>query len=206
MHSRCARGNDQTQATSRAVKVALGKAFESRPGPITLWWPKPSIDHLLMLKPHRDTHITYDTHLLIAQYLDNDVTTSLSLRTYHPTWPGAPTPRDRSELTSSLEREAIGPQNPNPHDVPPTEAMWRRIRTDYTPSTHPSTVACVLPDGNKLPPTIRAVALCKDRAISCTIPCLIMNHYFGTDYLIRFRPNAGDNLYCPCEHCPCHRG
>ena len=47
MHSGCARGIDQTQATSRAVKVALGKAFESRPGPITLWlWPKPSLDLL----------------------------------------------------------------------------------------------------------------------------------------------------------------
>ena len=95
MHSGCARGIDQTQATSRAVKVALGKAFESRPGPLTLWLrPKPSIDRLLTLKPHRDTHITYDTRLLIAQYLDSDVTTSLSLHTYHPTWPGAPTPRD----------------------------------------------------------------------------------------------------------------
>jgi hypothetical protein len=99
------------QAMSQAVKVTLGKAFESRPGPITLWlWPKPSIDRLLMLKPHRDTHITYDTCLLIAQYLDSDVTTSLSLHTYHPTWLGAPTPRDRSVLTSSLECEAIGPE------------------------------------------------------------------------------------------------
>jgi len=157
-----------------------------------------------MLKPHRDTHITYDTRLLIAQYLDSNVTTSLSLCTYHPTWPGAPTPQDRSVLTSSLEREAIGPQNPN--DVPPKEVMWRRIRADYTPSNHPSTVACVPPDGNKLPPAMQAVTLCKDRAVSCTIPCLITNHYFGADYSIRFQPNAGDNLYCPCKHRPHRRG
>jgi hypothetical protein len=95
MHSGCTRGIDQTQATSHTVKVALRKAFESQPGHIILWlWPKPSIDCLLMLKPHRDTHITYDTCLLIAQYLDSNVTTSLSLHTYHLTWPGAPTPQD----------------------------------------------------------------------------------------------------------------
>ena len=75
-----------------------------------------------MLKPHRDTHITYDTCLLIAQYLDSDMTTSLSLCTYHPTWLGAPTPRDRSMLTSLVERKAIGPIPLS--DVPPKEAMW----------------------------------------------------------------------------------
>jgi len=110
------------QATSQAVKIALKRALESQPGPITLWlWPKPSIDRLLMLNSHRDTYIMYDTHLLITQYLDSDVTTSLSLCTYHLTWLGAPTPQDRSVLTSSLECEAIGPEPLN--DVPPKEAM-----------------------------------------------------------------------------------
>jgi hypothetical protein len=114
------------QATSQAVKTALRKAFESQPGHITLWLrPKPSIERLLTLSPHRDTHITYDTHILIAQYLDSDVTTSLSLRTYHPTWLGAPSPRDRSVLTSLVEHEAIGPTPI--HDLPPKEVMWRRI-------------------------------------------------------------------------------
>jgi len=157
-----------------------------------------------MLNPHRDTHITYDTQLLITQYLDSDVTTSLSLCTYHLTWPGAPTLQDRSVLTSSLKCEAIGPKPLN--NVPPKEAMWRHIRADYTPSNHPSTITCVPPDGNKLPPVMQAVTSCKDRAVSCTIPCLITNHYFSADYSVRFRPNARDNLYCPCERHPCHRG
>jgi hypothetical protein len=75
-----------------------------------------------MLKPHRDTHIMYNTHLLIAQYLDSNVATSLSLCTYHPTWPGAPTSQDQRVLTSLVECKAISPENP--HDVPPKEAMW----------------------------------------------------------------------------------
>jgi hypothetical protein len=205
IHSGCARGIDQMQATSRAVKMALRKAFESQLGPIILWLrPKLSIDRLLTLSPHRDTHITYDTRLLIAQYLDNDVTTSLSLCTYHPTWPGAPTPKDRSVLNPLVDGEAIGPTPLT--DVPPKEVMWRRIRADYTPSDHPSTIACVPPQGNKLPPAMLAAVSCKDRIISCTIPRLITNHYFGADYSIRFRPNAGDNLYCPCEHRPRRRG
>ena len=191
MHSGCARGNNQMQATSRAVKTALRKAFESQPGHITLWLrPKPSIEHLLTLSPHRDTHITYDTRILIAQYLDSNMTTSLSLRTYHPTWLGAPSPRDRSVLTSLVECEAIGPTPI--HDLPPKEVMWRRIREDYTPSNHPSTIACVPPQGNKLPPAILAATSCNDRTVLCTIPRLITNHYFGADYSIRFRPNVGD--------------
>ena len=193
------------QATSRAVKTALRKAFESQPGHITLWLrPKPSIEHLLTLSPHRDTHITYDTRILIAQYLDSNVTTSLSLRTYHPTWLGAPSPQDRSVLTSLVECEAIGPTPI--HDLPPKEVMWRRIREDYTPSNHPSTIACVPPQGNKLPPAILAATSCNDRTVSCTIPRLITNHYFGADYSIRFRPNAGDALHCPCSRRPRRRG
>jgi hypothetical protein len=132
------------------------------------------------------------------------VTTSLSLRTYHPTWLGAPSPRDRSVLTSLVECEAIGPTPI--HDLPPKEVMWRRIREDYTPSNHPSTIACVPPQGNKLPPAILAATSCNDRTVSCTIPHLITNHYFGADYSIRFRPNAGDTLHCPCSRRPHHRG
>ena len=132
------------------------------------------------------------------------MTTSLSLRTYHPTWPGAPSLEDRRVLTSLVEHEAIGPTPTC--DVPPTQAMWQRIRTDYSPSNHPSTIACVLPQGTKLPPAIQAAASCKDRAVSCTIPCLITNHYFGANYSIRFRPNAGDNIYCPCKNRTRRRG
>ena len=86
LHCGCARGYDQMQATSRAVKVALGKAFESRPGPIILWLrPKPSIDRLLTLKPHRDTyHVQYSSsdstvfrqrcdHLPIPSHLPSDL-------------------------------------------------------------------------------------------------------------------------------------
>jgi hypothetical protein len=107
-------------------------------------------------------------------------------------------------LTSSLEHEAISPEHP--HDFPPKEVIWRCICADYTPSNHPSTIACIPPDGNKLPPTMQVAASCKDRAISCTIPRLIMNHYFGADYSAHFRPNAGNNLYCPCECCLCCQG
>jgi len=185
--------------------MALEMAFESRLGLIILWLrPRPSIDRLLTLSPHRDTHITYDTRLRIAQYLDSDVTTSLSICTYHPTWPGAPTPQDRSMLTSLVEREAIDPEPI--HNIPPKEAMWQRIRADYTPSNHPSTVACVPPQGNRLPPAMLATTSCKDRIVTCTIPRLITNHYFGADYSLRFRPNTGDNLYCPCGRRPRRRG
>jgi hypothetical protein len=52
------------------------------------------IECLLMLTPHRDTHITYDMHTLIAQYLDDVTTLPLSICTYNPVWLGAPILQD----------------------------------------------------------------------------------------------------------------
>jgi hypothetical protein len=45
--------------------------------------------------------------------------------------------------------------NPLDDDTPPKQAMWEKILTDYTPSNHPSHIACMPPDGNKPPPGIQ---------------------------------------------------
>jgi len=87
----CAKGINQMQALSLAVKIALPAAFTLQPGHIFLWLqPKTLLPHLLMLQPHRDTHITYDTHLLIVAYLTDSDFNTLTLHTYNRSWPGAP--------------------------------------------------------------------------------------------------------------------
>jgi len=81
----------------------------------------------------------------------------------------------------------------------PKVAMWACIRRDYTPSNHPSHIACTTPDGNKPPPAIQAAIAHRNRLISSTIFCLTIAHCFDADYSNRFQPGTNDPTECPCN-------
>jgi len=49
------------------------------------------MEHLLTLQPHRDTHLTYNTRMLIVAYLTDLDTTTLDVCYYDRNWLGAPT-------------------------------------------------------------------------------------------------------------------
>ena len=80
--------------------------------------------------------------------------------------------------------------------------MWKHIREDYTPSNHPSHIACALPEGNLPPPAIRAAVKHGSRRITSTIFQLATTHCFDASYSEKFRPNAEDYTTCPCELIP----
>jgi hypothetical protein len=104
-----------------------------------------------MLKPHRDTHITYDTHALITQYLDSDPLTSLDIHTYVKTWPG--TPRSMA-IWNNPELDQLEEDPHYPTLIMPKRTIWNHILVEYTPSDKPSYAACAPPDQNKPPPAI----------------------------------------------------
>ena len=63
-------GIDQMQAISQAVEAALCTSLTIPHNHTYLWLqPKTTIPHLLTLKTHRDTHITYNTHVLLSNIL-----------------------------------------------------------------------------------------------------------------------------------------
>jgi hypothetical protein len=88
------------------------------------------------------------------------------------------------------------------HDITPKEAMWTRIRADYTPSDRPSYMACAIPDGNNLAPAVKAAVAKRSRHLTSLICQLCTGHCFNANYSDNFRTNAGDNTTCPCTHTP----
>jgi hypothetical protein len=168
---------------------------------MTIWIrPGHVIEKILTLKPHRDTHITYDTCAVLLDYINRFELNTVQFLNFSRLWPGFP---DRKELWSLhpaldtlLERESL------PDDVTPKQAMWDRIKADYTPSNHPSHIACKTPDGNKPPPAIRAAIQSHDRLITSTIFRFALAHCFDADYSEHFRPSAPDTLICPCSKHP----
>ncbi len=199
----CAKGIDQMQAISLAVKVALPIAFQLHQGHLFLWLQKTPALRLLTLTPHRDTHISYDTQSLIAAYLTASITNTLTIQHYCRTWPGA-LKKDLHEfplLTAALH-DALATAStlpPRPTDTTPKAAMWACICTDYTPSTHPSHVTCVPPDSNALAPVVQATADSGNQTVCSTLLRLALEHCFDATYSLRFRKGANDNVTCPCS-------
>ena len=99
-----------------------------------------------------------------------------------------------------LELLTLHPLPPPSRDtLTPKRAMWDTYTADYTPSNHPSHVACSPPHDATLPPAILAAAAHENRLISTTIVRFATGHCFDTDYSERFHPGADDLTLCPCS-------
>jgi hypothetical protein len=95
-------------------------------GNIILWLqPKNLIEKILMLFPHRDTHITYNTHILIHTYLESLPINTLEICLYQKAWKGSPDKGDIQNQTVELNH--LMEKNPDPHNVTPKQVMWERI-------------------------------------------------------------------------------
>jgi hypothetical protein len=95
-------------------------------------------------------------------------------------------------LTSSSEHEAIGLENPR--NVLPKEAMRQRIHMDYTPSNHPSTIMCILPDGNKLP--LQCVQLCHAKTELSRVPSHASSQTTTSAQTIQFASDPMQETTC----------
>jgi hypothetical protein len=195
VHKGITNGIDQTQALSEAVTIALEKGCALPSNHITLWIrPKIYAKRLLTLQPHRDTHLTQDARTLMSNYCTVDESRTFALRYFDRAWPGTP---PKAELQDLMEKRDELPPRATPKDE-----MWAKIRADYTPSNHPSYIACKPPKGNSLPPAIQAAVNSSNRLITSTVFRFAVSHCFDADYSDRFRPRADDITTCPCEHRP----
>ena len=105
-------------------------------------------------------------------YLTDHNSASVDFIAYQRQWLGTPTQtelKDQADLWSAQTEIAETPNNrleiadtPNNRqsnllddDTPPKQVMWEKILADYSPSNHPSHIACAPPDGNKPPPGIQ---------------------------------------------------
>jgi hypothetical protein len=82
---------------------------------------------------------------LLYEYLTAHPHASVDIRSCKRAWL-------RSRLRAEIKRIAITEEPPelSEAEMEPKAAMWARIQRDYTPSNHPSHIACAPPDGNKL--------------------------------------------------------
>jgi hypothetical protein len=170
IHKGCTKGADYTQATCQAVYNALALSLPSHDGPVLLYLQLKTIpDKILMLTPHRDSYITFDIQELITTYLTDQGSASIDLIAYQWCWPGTPT---RMELKEQAEQQwsaqaEIADASNNGQEIantsnngltnllddntPPKQVMWEKILMDYSPSNHPSHIACPPADRNKPP-------------------------------------------------------
>jgi len=78
------RGIDQMQALCLAVKTALTSVDINHTHHIIIWHqPRTLPEKILMLKPHRDNHITYNTQSLMSEYLRNHDSLTITLCYFH---------------------------------------------------------------------------------------------------------------------------
>jgi hypothetical protein len=134
-------------------------------------------------------------------------------------WPGTPTRtelRDQADLWSAQAEIADTPNNrpeiaktPNNRhitllddDTPPKQVMWEQILMDYTPSNHPSHIACAPPDGNKPPSGIQGTITIHHCLVTSTLFRVAVTHCFDADYSDCFCPGAEDITTCPCSSNP----
>jgi hypothetical protein len=113
-------GANHMQALCQAVKAATEIATTLRYPHIILWlWPKIP-KKILTLKPHRDTHLMYDTRALITIHLDSSPTNTFTLRTCKRNWPGS---HMKMELRRNHEdiRRTLAQED---RELTPKEHMW----------------------------------------------------------------------------------
>jgi hypothetical protein len=94
--------------------------------------------------------------------------------------------------------------NPLNDDTPPKQVMWEKILADYTPSNHPSHIACMPSDGNNPPLGIQGAIAMRHRLITSTLFHFAVAHCFNADYLDHFRLSAEDVTTCPYANNPHH--
>ena len=154
-----------------------------------------------MLKPHRDSHITTNIHLTLERYLTSDDSFTLHLCHFDRAWPGTPSTTDIRNLHGTMNLITAIPKTLA--QQLPRLTMWEKICVDYTPSTHPSHIACTTPTDSTPPPAICVAAASYSRLISSTIFRLAVAHCFDANYSDRFHPNTDDVTTCPCTTTPC---
>ena len=77
------------QALCLAVKTALTSVDINHTHHIIIWHrPRTLPEKILMLKPHRDNHITYDTQSLMSEYLCNHNSLTITFCYFHRAWLG----------------------------------------------------------------------------------------------------------------------
>jgi hypothetical protein len=106
---------------------------------------------LTTLSPHSDAPTSLDACCLLYTYLTAHPSAFIEICSCERAWLGS---RHRVEIRRIATTEK--PLEITEVEMEPKVAMWARIQWDYTPSTHPSHIACAPPDSNKPPPTIRA--------------------------------------------------
>src|SRR6266851_3299772 len=107
-----------------------------------------------MLQPHRDFHLTSDTHQLLETYLSSDDSHTITLQYFDKAWPETPSNIDIQSLYPQMDALVATPHNPS--QQLPCTAMWEKIHAAYTPSNHPSHITCTPPVDNTPPPAILA--------------------------------------------------
>jgi hypothetical protein len=189
---------DHTQALCQAVKAVTKTVTTLRYPHIILWlWPNIP-EKVLILKPHGDTHIMYNTRVLITSHLDISPADTFIIRTCERNWPGSLTKvelkRNQEDIARTLTYED--------RELTPKEHMWAKIHTDYTLFTHPSHAACTPLKGNKPAPAIWVAIKARHRLIFTTIPRLATGHCFDANYSDHFWPGADNHTTCPYKHIP----
>ena len=189
-------GSTQMQALSRAVYAAV-KSLDHIPDGHLIFWirPKTIIMLTLSFNPHRDSHTTFDSRALLTKYLEKSNTNTIDFRSHKADWNGSPSRAHSATLIPT--HITLPPLLPIDYD--PKATMWEQIRKDYTPSDHPSHIACDIPCGGIPPPAILAAAKSGQQLISSTIFHFATGHCFDADYSDHFRPRADDPTSCPCS-------
>ena len=155
----------------------------------------PSFEHKLTSpKPHRDSRL----FLRIRDTLDASPLTSPSFFVFSNRSKDSPSLTQRRLWNKRFSASPHQPSPPPP--LSPRELMWKKIKDEYSPITHPSAIACQPPDNGKPVAAIRGAIKSHSRLITSSIFRIATGHCFDANYSQHFRPQSNDDLTCPHNH------
>ena len=192
----------KTRGLLRALLLGLTYNYFSHH--IRIFLPNPAISGLIFrTSKHSELFFSHSITDRLISFLDSNPLHHVDLFRYSIKWSCLPGRALISSLTDRTQLENL-PLSSLPLSDPKSLLLseWQEnyLATNRSANYWRSTIC---PDGQGPPPFLKGALSLKDRHTTSACLQIALGHGFFEEYSQRFRPHAGDNNICPCNH-PSH--
>jgi len=197
VHHGATRDSDRPRALLSAL--CNGLTYASLSNHIRIFLPDLSLQpYIFRLHKHPLLHLSHAFTSTLSSFLSADPVHHVDIFRYSIKWSGLP---GMAAIDTLMEEQQaiIFPLPPSPLLNPKARLLYAMQESyDLLPRLSRIWQSIIRPDG-QLPPFILGALSCKDRRTFSSAIQLAFDHGFTISYSDIFRPNAGDNPFCP-EH------
>ena len=196
VHSGAAR--DSSRVRTLFLALCQGLTYASLSNHVCIFLPDLSLQpYLFRSHKHPLLDLSHAFLSLLSSFLSADPVHHIDIFRYSIKWSGLPGTAIVDTL--SEEQQQIIFPDPPPSLLLPKARLLRLFQEQFDLLRRDSRIwqSIIRPDG-KPPPFIQGALSRQDRRTFSSAVQLAFDHAFMCTYSRIFRPNAGDNLWCPC--------